>query len=360
MASSADIAALVRRLRSPRRLEQVQAADALACGLSGDVAAVQALVDAGGCAALARVVVSGSSQAGQRAAARAVIAAHDTAAKMAAADSLPSQLAEQAGEEAACSLPALLPLLRSSASDLQGAAAILTCDVALGSGEMQSALMDAGGLPALLDCLCQHAGPNSQPQQECSPGYCALTLVSLCISKAEVRPVVAAAGGAAALVPLLANTSKFVRLATVQALQQLAEGCPEGQQAAAAAGAIPALTRLLASSTDEAANIAAIRTLLAVHEHWSADAQLVAGSIPGLVRTLQHSQDGMELKAALSILCNIWESGGQPELRAMAAAGAAPALQRYLGLHAQDAAADELLCGGAAEVVDVLNRLRDR
>ncbi len=72
MASIDDIPALVRRLRSPRRLEQVQAAMAL------EELAAQAPLDVktgGGCKALTHLLVSSSSQTVQTAAARALIAA---------------------------------------------------------------------------------------------------------------------------------------------------------------------------------------------------------------------------------------------------------------------------------------------
>ncbi len=353
MASSADIPALVRRLRSPRRLEQVQAAEALARLLPGDAAAVKALIVTGGCAALARMVVSGSSQAAQRAAARAL-----NASNMTAGGSLARRLEKQAATEAAGSLPALVDVLRSSDDDMQEAAAFLAYLVATISLELQSALVDAGGLPALLGCLRQQTSPGARQLEYCI-AHCSATLAALCIGKQEVQQTVAAAGGAAVLVPLLASSRALAQLGAVQALQQLTNGCPEGQQAAAAAGAIQAIAQLLASSTGEPAKAAATHTLFNLWQHWSADVQQVAGSIPGLVHVLQHSSDGSDQQAALSLLYSIYEAGGPQELHAMAAAGAAPALQRLLMVHGQDEAATELV-SKASTLLDALNRLPER
>jgi len=357
MASIGDIPALLRRLRSPRRLEQVQAAEALARVLAGNAAALQALVDAGGVAALASMVVSSSSQAVQRAAARALNVAH--AAAVQAVDSVALQLLKQAGQELPpVSLPNLLVLLQTSDSDMQEAAAFLVSAVAA-APQLQSSLVDAGGPTALLGCLRQCNSHGSHQQQDACPGHCGMALALLCQVTLDVQQAVAAAGGAAVLVPLLASSHPFTEVATVQALRRLTDGCPEGQQAAAAAGAIPALAQLLADGTDQDTNIAAVNALLSLRQHWSADAQQVAGSIPALVRILQHSPDGSDQKAALSLLFSIYESGGLPELRGMAAAGAAPALQRLLTAHGQDKAAAELVSKASA-LLDALNRLPKR
>ena len=160
MASVSDIPALVRSLRSSWRVEQLQAAEALVRVLAGDAVAVQALLAARGGAAPARMVVSSHSKAAQRAAARALNAADDTSAR--AMRGVAEQLIEQAGEELPpASLPALLALLQNSDSDVQKAAAFIINAVAT-TPHLRSALVEAGGLTALLGCLRQHAGPSSQ------------------------------------------------------------------------------------------------------------------------------------------------------------------------------------------------------
>ncbi len=357
MASTSDIPVLVRRLRSPRRLEQLRAAEALAPLLPGDVAALQALVAAGGGAALARMAVSGSSQAGQRAAARAVNAAVLTALET--MGDLAVQLAGQAAGEVADSIPALLALLQSNNSELQEAAAWLVGGVASFRPELRSAVVDAGGLTALLGCLHQHAVSGDRPP-ECCFGHCALALGMLCYRNVEVQRAVAAGGGAALLESLVASSNAAAHLAAAQALQWLVEGCLEGQQAAAAAGAVPALSQLLASSTRMSANIAATRTLLALRQYWSAHVQQVACSIPGLVRILQHGPvEVSDRQAACTVLYRIHCFGGPAELRAMAAAGAAPALQHFLTLLGRgDAAAGH--AHAASALLDALNRAPDR
>ncbi len=354
MASSGDIPALVGRLRSPQLLEQEQAADALARVLAGDAATVQSLLAAGGAAALPHLLVSGSSQAGQLSAARALNAMQTLKSSQA------EHLAQQLAEEAAGSLPALLALLHGSESELQEAAAFTIYKVVCSSLEMQSAVADAGGLTALLACL--RAGLGNEQEWDYCLGYCALALGTLCLSSLEVRRAVAAAGSAAVLVPLLASCSQFAQYGAAQALQWLAEGCPEGQQAAAAAGAIPALAQLLASSTTARTKAAATHALLALRQHWSADVQQVAGSIPGLMHILQQSSNGSNQHAAFDILHSSYEFGGLPELRAMAAAGAAPALQRFLTVSTvskEDEAAAELV-SKASELLDALHHLPDR
>ena len=353
MASAADIPALVRRLRSPRRLEQVQAADALAGLLRENEAAVQALLAASGGAALARMVVSGSSQAAQRAAARALNAANDTAFE--AGGDLARQLGEQAVEEAAGNIPPVLALLQTDSGELQQAAASLASSMAFSSQQLRSALLDAGGVTALLSCLRQHTGPGARQLQYCS-GYCALALGALCSCNPEVQRAVAAAGGAAVLVPLLGSSNAVAQLGAAKALQWLAEGCPEGQQVAEAAGAVPALSQLLASNANESARNAAMQALLTL---WSAQVQQEANGIPALVHVLQHSQNGAEQRAAFSILYTMHTQCGLPERQAMAAAGAVPALQRFLTVCRQDEAAAGFV-QPASTLLDLLNSLPAR
>ncbi len=183
-----------------------------------------------------------------------------------------------------------------------------------------------------------------------------MALAFLCQVMPDVQQAVAAAGGAAVLMPLLASSNTFSKLGALRFFESLTEGCPEGQQAAAAAGAIPALAGLLASSTYERANVVATQALINLTQCWAEDVQQVAGSIPGLVRILQHSSDSEDQQAALNLLYSINEAGGLPVLRAMAAAGAAPALQRLLTAHRQDKAAAEL-GSKASTLLDALNRL---
>jgi len=355
MAQASDIPALVRHLRSPRRLEQVQAAEALAHLLAGDTAAAQALLATGGCAALASMLVSSSSQAAQRAAARALNVADCMA--FLAGDGVAAQFAIELGEEAAGRLSVLRALLQGSDSELREAAAWLVCHMANVSQERLSAVVTAGAPTALLGYLSQHTG-SSKPLQCCS-AYCALTLAYLCRKKTEVQQAIAASGGAAVLVPLLVSSSPLVQNGAAECVRWLASDCPEGQQAAVAAGAIPALAQLLGSNSIEPVSIAAMYALQTLQQHWSADVRQVVGSIPGLVRILQHSEEGDDQLDALEILFSIFDKGSLAELRAMAAAGAAPALQHFLTLLGQDEAAAELV-NAASILLDALNRLPDR
>ena len=149
MADIGDIPALVRRLRSPRRLEQAQAAEALSNVAGSAAASVQAMLAAGAYAALARLLVSTSNQTVQGAAARALNAGYCNAA-----DS--RQLAAFEQEIAAAvagSIPSLLALLDSSLPEAQQAAADALCSFALHGKDGAAAIMATGGVPNLVRCL---------------------------------------------------------------------------------------------------------------------------------------------------------------------------------------------------------------
>ncbi len=249
----------------------------------------------------------------------------------------------------------MLALLHGSDCDMQQAAAFLAYSLATESQELRSAMVDAGGPTALLSCLRQHTGPGARQLQYCS-GYCALALGALCSCNPEVQRAVAAAGGAAVLVPLLGSSNAVAQLGAAKALQWLAEGCPEGQQVAEAAGAVPALSQLLASNANESARNAAMQALLTL---WSAQVQQEANGIPALVHVLQHSQNGAEQRAAFSILYTMHTQCGLPERQAMAAAGAVPALQRFLTVCRQDEAAAGFV-QPASTLLDLLNSLPAR
>ena len=138
--------------------------------------------------------------------------------------------------------------------------------------------------------------------------------------------------------PLLATGQVQAQCGGAWGLQGLTRHCPEGQQAAEAAGAVPALAQLLASSEDGRLSSAAVQALHELSRHSPAAAQQLVGCAPVVVRSLQHGY-GNEQLAAVGLLCRICDQCSQQELWAIAAAGAQPALEAYISAHSQDAEA---------------------
>ena len=110
MSDVGDIPALVRRLRSSRRLEQAQAAEALRNVAGPAAASVQAMLAGGAYAALVRLLGSTSNRTVQGAAARALNDGWCNAAQ----GSQMAALDQQVAATVAGSLPSLLALLDSS------------------------------------------------------------------------------------------------------------------------------------------------------------------------------------------------------------------------------------------------------
>ncbi len=346
MASASDIPALVRRLRSPRRLEQVQAAAALAEVAAQAPAEVLA---AGGCKALARLLVSGSSQTAQTAAARAL---NVVRLSHLLDDGQRLGLAKDVAAGIAAGIPALLALLTSNDSEVQqaaaGALAYLFGESVDADAAVASAVVAAGGLNSIVSCVREGSTLSARLQS-------AVALTFICRSDPAARHVVAAAGGAAALMPLLHNTLNFAQEAGAVALSSIASDCPEGQQAVEAAGAVPALIGLLNGSEAAAVQSAAACVLIRLRCCHPAYLQQLAGSAPSLVRLLA-SGTLNQGSNAVSLLDQIWQQGGQRERQAVAAAGAAPALESYLAAHSQ-AASHAFFVGMAEELLQLLNNL---
>ncbi len=245
-------------------------------------------------------------------------------------------------------IPTLLSLLASSDSTVQQAAASAVADL---SGDVTStggasAIVAAGGVPRIVCCVREGS---TLPARV----HSAAALDGICRNHPEARSAVAAAGGAAALTPLL-DSLETAQSTAATALGFLARDCSEAQQALVAAGALPVLIRLL-SSQHAATRSAAAFTLLEMRRHLSAYLQQLADSAPSLVCLLTsgiYHEEGN----AIRLLAQLWEQGGQRGRRTIAAAGAAAALEGFL-FNPNREAADEPFLRRAAALVRSIARL---
>lgn len=329
MASAADIPELVRRLRSPRRLEQAQAADALARLVQADPqASVEALMAAGGHTALARLLVNPSSQAAQAAAARALNASVLSIAHSGTTGGLAAQFLADLAAAVAGSIPALVSLLVNPEEQVQLAVASLLATMACPSQSLGLAVVAAGAVPALLECVRQA----STGVVQSSHMMCAQALEQLCLGSPDVQRAVAAAGAAEALLPLLVSSNSWAQCTAADALDRLARGCQEGKQAAVAAGAVPALAHLLTSSREEAVQAKAAGALFELKDCCNEPeyVQHLAPCIPALVRLLRSSQDKIEQHTALMLLSSLLSHGIEQHVLASVEAGVVAALEHYL------------------------------
>ena len=327
MTNASDIPALVRSLRSPRRLEQAQAAEALSNVAGPAAARMEAMLAAGAYAALVRLLSSTSNQTVQGAAARALIAGWCNAEE----DHQLAALKQEIAAAVAGSVPSLLALLDSGLPEAQQAAAgALGSFAAHGTGAA-AAIMAAGGVPTLVRCL------RESPAWKARKAV-AVVLDEMCKAGPAIQRAFVAAGAAAALVPLLASGQLPAQRLGAWGLQALTRHCPEGQQAAEAAGAVPALAQLLASSENEELSSAAVHALYELSLHRPTTEQQLVGCAPAVVRILQHG-DGDDQLAAVCLLSHMSNQSGGWDWQAAAAAGAQPALEAYISAHSQDAEA---------------------
>ena len=327
MADIGDIPMLVRRLRSARRLEQAQAAEALSNVAGPAAASVQGMLAAGGYTALVSLLSSTSNQTVRGAAARALLAGWCNAEEGRLVDALEQEIAAAV----AGSLPSLLALLDSSLPEAQQAAATALNSFAVHGTDAAAAIMAAGGVPALVRCLRESPFLNAR-------ALVAFALSKMCRSDSRLQCAFAAAGAAAALMPLLASSQVRAQRLGAWGLLQLMRNCPEGQQAADAAGAVPALAHMLTDSADEDLRSAAVHALRALSLHRPTTEQQLVGCAPAVVRTLQHS-NGADQHAAVGLLACICDHCSQQEWQAIAAAGTQPALEACILAHSQDAEA---------------------
>lgn len=103
-----------------------------------------------------------------------------------------------------------------------------------------------------------------------------------------------------ALVQQLGTGTDAVRYDAVATLSTLATGGPANQAAIADAGGIPALVRLLGTSTSEAVRYEAVATLntLAAGSDAGAEAMAEAGCVPAMVRLLFGESNSVSNRAA--------------------------------------------------------------
>ena len=307
MASPGDIPALVRQLRSKNRVQQAAAASALreiAC--YGPDAALQEIVAAGGIAPLAQLLRESSSAA--------VLEHAASVLPMLAAGNSDEVAAEMGGM-----LPTLLRLLARRGS-VAACTANLLAGLAGGSPELATAILAAGGLPALVSLL-------GSDKTEGERWMAAGALTNMSPHGPEFSAAVVAAGGLPPLIQMLGSHSALLQMAAAKALRNVA-GYRAGAGAVAAAGAIPPLAHILRSdSSSVTLRSEAAWAIANLAEEADADtsAALVAAGVVAPIVALLSSIDEAAHVAAASALRNVCSNGG-PSCAAAVAAGAAPAL----------------------------------
>ena len=156
--------------------------------------------------------------------------------------------------------------------------------------------MAAGGVVTLVRCLRESPVVKAR-------AAVADALSTLCRGDSRIQRAFVAAGAAPALMPLLECGPLLPQRLGAWGLQGLAWDCPEGQQAAEAAGAVPALAQLLASSEDEEVNRAAVHALYELSQSTPATGLQLVGCAPAVVRVLQHGNGDDQLAALGSSTC---------------------------------------------------------
>ena len=324
MTNVSDIPALMRSLRSPRRLEQAQAAEALAWLAEQAPAEVLA---AGAYAAFARLLVSTSNRTAQGVAAQALLVGYHDANASRQLDAFHREIAAAV----AGSIPSLLALLNSSLPEAQQAAADALGSFATHSTDASAAIMAAGGVPTLVCCLRESSSLKAR-------AAAAHALTTLCRGDSSIQRAFVAAGAATALMPLLASGPVQAQSFGAWGLQALTRHNPEGQQAAEAAGAVPCLAQLLATSEHKQLSSGAVQALYELSQHSPSIGQQLVGCAPAVVRVLQHGNDH-DQRAAVGLLSLVSNQSGFWGWQADAATGAQPALEAYISAHVQDAEA---------------------
>ena len=389
-----DAAALVRRLRSPRRIEQRQAALAIEelC-LEDPEAACEALVAAGCLPALLALLRGSPLVQAPAAAALGSLTAHSAAARAASVDAVPTLVgllaaeseelqseaalvlsnlaAEDAGRSAITAADGLTALLRLTASSdalaQQSACHTLFNLAALGSSACDAvgaALRDAGALPALVAVLQRfHDSSSSSWHAYTAAGLAAHTIGRLCASAARQgapeleaargRAVSAAAaaqaataGAPAALVQLLRSSSADRVLQGVSyALAVLAVSDePSVLSAIVAAGGLRVVAERVATGGYGGQFLGRMLTVLRRLSDGDRKRCTAVAAVPGLLprliqllgqhagagATADYTPDVLAGRAAGLLATLAGSSPGKPLAAAMVAAGAAPMLETVL------------------------------
>ena len=290
----ADVAGLVRRLRSSRRTEQLQAAKALAEQALGNAERCQAILVAGGVASLIEALQS------------------NTAALQAAAAWALAKLAHSGGVAAAAAnagagaIPIAVNLLSSRNDVVTSSAAALLGILTMCGDEHQQPIVAAGALPALVTLLDDRSRSDEMRKAAAS------ALCNLAGGSDDTRHAIVAAGAPAPLVSALGIDCAFE--AAAAALGNLAR-TPQLVAGIAEVGAIPrlvaALQRHSLDNEDRATAAYALNGLARGSPQRSA-VIVAAGGAATLVQLLQSADNGdakSRATIALHTLCTSGQAG---------------------------------------------------
>lgn len=230
---------------------------------------------------------------------------------------------------AADGVPALLQLMASHDSSHPGAAdaGSLLCDMASNSSERCQAIRAAGGVAILVRCFLESS---SEPVAQANAAGALANMAG------RAREAIAAAVTATALPAAIRSLGSRNALVAGRAATLLANiaSRPGGRQSAAAAGAIPALVRLLRHPSRDvvAASTTALNNITVDDAGNSRHigALLEAGGIPPLVDLLASSTDPRAFEPAADLLKDmLYLSHGSPANQVIEAGGV-PAFGRCL------------------------------
>ena len=380
----ANVQGIMRRLRSRRRTERIDAASAVeSLAIEGGPLACDRLVAAGCVEPLVSMVCSGSPALQAPAAgAMLVLMAKREAATDACAPAIPAIVSMLSADDtrtlgtAAAALarlaepqhcpaiiaaggPAALLRVLSGSRDLHvqemaGLALFhMSCD-----WDSKAALVDAGAFPPLVALLRSRATDSSTLQ------HAAYTLANLSRhesgdppSSAAAAMAAAAAGAPAALVKLLRCSAEArVLKAAAHSLAALS-GSPARavRRAVEAAGGQAALAELVCSSSGDTALVSALGALLHLMVDSAKRSSALAampGLLPRLVQLLGDAANADVQDAAADLLERLADCATPAAMSACVAAGVAPALAAALSRSSASGNLRRdcsLLAGGLAE-----------
>ncbi|KAG1679535.1 hypothetical protein FOA52_011137 [Chlamydomonas sp. UWO 241] len=130
-------------------------------------------------------------------------------------------------------------------------------------------------------------------------------ITELPLARTFVRTTIAAAGAIPALAKLLESASPGVQQAATSALLNLAFKHPSNQTAIGAAGAIPLLVKLLGPDTSSYVKDAAVGALrnLCIRHADNRDAFIAAGAMPALEQLLETGSPALQESAEIALDC---------------------------------------------------------
>ncbi|MBN3308422.1 ANKAR protein, partial [Amia calva] len=190
-------------------------------------------------------------------------------------------------------IPALMDLLRSGRPTLQCVAAAVVCNVSE-QAAVAVELVESGAVPVLVQLL---GSPMPELQSRC-----AVILADLATHNPHYQALIAQLGGVAPVVRLLRSELEDVLVGVVNCVRALCLHSTDNQSQVAREGAIPPLVEFLAIKSEvlQAVSSAALAELARGNPQ-NQDAVCAAGAIRPLVSILRGRKMAVQVKAAMAV-----------------------------------------------------------